>query len=215
MKTLSGQITEALCNDIVSGAIQPGSKISEPKLAEKFSVSRGPLREAIRRLEIMRLVKHTPNEGVRVITLDLPEVLEIYEVREALEGLAAGLAARHMSSEDIDGLYELLEVHKDHIKNNAGQYMQMEGDFDFHYRIIKGSQNQFLIRQLCGELYHLIRMFRTQASQTSTRSGDALKEHQHLLYAIEQRDEQLAEMIMRRHIRQARNNIEKRMNEGN
>ncbi len=208
--TLSSRITDTLRDAIVTGEIKPGSKISEPKLAEQFEVSRGPLREAIRRLEMMQLVKHVPHEGVRVITLDLPRVLEIYEVREALEGMAAGLAARNMSAAAIDELYGLLDIHEQHIKTSAGEYMQQEGDYDFHYKVIQGSGNQLLIRQLCGELYHLIRMFRNQASQARGRADLALQEHKQLVYAIEQRDPQLAELIMRRHIARSRDNISTR-----
>jgi len=211
--TLSSRITATLRNAIVSGEIAPGAKISEPKLSEQLEVSRGPLREAIRRLEMMHLVSHVPHEGVRVFKPDFSQVLEIYQVREALEGMAAGLAAQHMSTEGIDELHRLLEVHEQFIRSNAGEYMQQEGDFDFHYRFIQGSGNQFLINQLCGELYHLIRMVRNQGSRGSGRSNHALRDHQQLVYAIERRDVQLAEMTVRHHIGRAREHLSKRIQE--
>jgi DNA-binding GntR family transcriptional regulator len=211
-QTITSDISEKLINAIVNGEIAPGSKLSEPKLAQQFNISRGPLREAIRRLEGLNLVYHVPREGVKVVTLELKEIIEIYHVREALEGLAAGLAARNMEQKDIDELHELLELHEQYIDDN-GEYFRQEGDFDFHYKIIQGSKNKLLIKQLCHELYHLVRMFRYQTRKIKSRTQQALIEHKQLVNAIEQRDEQLAELLMRRHISRARENIESKWKE--
>jgi DNA-binding GntR family transcriptional regulator len=210
-QTITSDISEKLINAIVNGEIPPGSKLSEPKLAQQFNISRGPLREAIRRLEGLNLVYHVPREGVKVVTLELKEIIEIYHVREALEGFAAGLAARNMEQKEIDELHQLLELHEQYIDDN-GEYLRQEGDFDFHYKIIQGSKNQLLIKQLCHELYHLVRMFRYQTRKTKSRTQQALLEHKQLVNAIEQRDEPLAELLMRRHISRARENIERKMN---
>lgn len=205
--TLSGKTTTALREAIISGQIAPGEKLNEPRLAEQFNVSRGPLREAIRRLVAMRLVRHVPHQGATVVTLGLDSIMELYDVREALEGKAAALAATNMSDAQISDLRQLFEVHKDHYQENSGEYMQAEGDFDFHYRIIKGCGNQMLTNQLCNELYHLIRMFRFQVSRLGTRSNRALIEHEQLIDAIEQRDPQMAELVMRSHITRAKESI--------
>lgn len=212
-KTLSGQTTKALREAIVTGRIAPGEKLNEPKLAEQFKVSRGPLREAIRRLVAMRLVHHVPHVGATVVTLELDDIIELYEVREALEGKAAALAAVNMNNKQINDLHDLLQVHREHYESNSGEYMQAEGDFDFHYQIIKGSGNALLTRQLCDELYHLIRMFRYQTSRFKARSNRALIEHEQLVYAIEQRDPQMAEMLMRRHIARAKDSIKQSLSE--
>jgi len=112
-----------------------------------------------------------------------------------------------MSEEEIAKLRDLLKLHRKHTQDNEGEYMQTEGDFDFHYQIIKGSGNQLLTDQLCDELYHLIRMFRFQTSRFKSRSNRALIEHEQLIYAIEQRDPELAEMLMRKHISRAKRSI--------
>ncbi len=205
--TLSGRTTIALREAIVCGKIKAGEKLNEPKLAEQYSVSRGPLREAIRRLVAMGLVQHKPHVGASVIPLDVIHIVELYEVREALEGMAAGLAAINMTEDDILELKKVLEIHRRHHETNAGEYMQAEGDFDFHYQIIKGSGNALLTQQLCNELYHLIRMFRFQTSRFRERSSRALVEHEQLIYAIENRDSALAEILMRRHISRAKDSI--------
>ena len=112
--TLSGRTTVALREAIITGQITAGEKLNEPRLAEQFSVSRGPLREAIRRLVSMRLVTYVPNQGASVVTLDPQSIIDLYEVREALEGKAAALAARNMSEQDIAKLHDLLEIHRHH-----------------------------------------------------------------------------------------------------
>ena len=205
--TLSGRTTVALREAIVNGSIQAGEKLNEPKLAEQFSVSRGPLREAIRRLVSMGLVEHKPHVGASVVTLEPKRIAQLYELREALEGLAARLAASRMNHDEIAELRHLLEVHRQHCENNAGEYMQVEGDFDFHYQIIKGSGNPLLVHQLCDELYHLIRMIRFQTSRFKSRPKRALIEHEQLLIALENRDPELAELLMRRHISRAKHSI--------
>jgi DNA-binding GntR family transcriptional regulator len=207
--TLASKLTAELCEAIVIGSIPQGSKISEPELAKRYDVNRGPLREAIRRLEGVGLVQHIPHAGVRVVTLNAVELTEIYQVREALEGMATRLAANNMLDVEIDNLKQLLDKHEESIERSKGkEYFQQEGDFDFHYRVIKGSKNDYLINQLCSELYHLIRMYRYRSSKISSRPTRALMEHRNIVTAIEQRDGELAEMLMRRHISTARKNIE-------
>src|SRR5690606_27521609 len=128
-----------LQDDIVRGALVPGTKLGETELAARYGVSRGPLREAIRRLESRRLLERIPHVGTRVAMLDAADLAEIYRVREALEGMAAKLAAENMTAEEIAGLNELLAQHEKQpgVQDDTA-YFQSEGDLDFHYRIIQG-----------------------------------------------------------------------------
>jgi len=210
--TLANKVCELMVNDIITGAIAQGQKLNEPELARIHGISRGPLREAMSRLEAMRLITRTPNVGARVITLSYEELLEIYQIRETLEGLAAKLAAQGMSVDEKSNLRLLLNSHRKHILDNQGQsYFQQEGDVDFHYCIIQGSKNQRLIDMLAGDLYQLVRMYRYQFSVSSNRPQQALKEHDQICSTIEEGDADLAEWLMKRHINNARNNIMQRM----
>lgn len=210
--TKSESLTEYLIEAIVEGKIVSGQKISEPELAKQFGVSRGPLREAIMRLEGLGLIERVPHVGARVITFTHEHLSELYDVREALEGLAARLAARHITDEEITELESLLIAHLDHIEQVDGtSYIHQQGNYDFHYRIIKASRNQKLISLLCDELYHLLRMYRYQSPRSHSRPAAALEEHKMILHAIRNRDEELAEMLMRRHIFGSRKLIEKQM----
>lgn len=212
-RTLADRVCDQIVTSIVIGDIPPGQKISEPELAKTYGISRGPLREAMRRLEALRLVERKPHVGARVVKLSAKELVEIYRVREALEGMACRLAAEFMPQEEIDALRALLDEHEQNVKQRDGQsYFQKEGDLDFHYRIVHGCKNSKLLEFLGGDLYHLVRMYRYQFSISSSRPKRALKEHRHIVDAIEARDPELAEMLMRRHISAARKNIEEKLN---
>ena len=206
--TQSSEVTERVIKDIIAGELPEGSRISELELSRRYGVGRGPLREAVLRLEGMGLVVRAPHVGARVVKLTRQELSEIFSVREALEGMAARQAAKIMTDQDLIDLDQLIKQHAQYVHSNNGQsYIDQEGDFDFHYRIIKASGNQRLIRALCDELYHLIRLYR----KTSGRSSDphkALLEHQMILKALQDRDGELAEILMRRHIARTRKMIE-------
>ncbi len=214
MRTTADRVFAALQDAIVHGEIPAGSRIGETELAERFGTSRGPLREALRRLESRHLVERTPHVGVRIATLDSSDLIEMYYLREALEGMAARLAARNMTEDEVAGLKALLETHHQDAALRANvAYLQREGDFDFHYRLIQGSHNAALTELLIGELYHRVRMYRYQFSAHANRPLKAFAEHQHIVEALEARDGDLAEMLMRRHISAARQNIENHIKE--
>ena len=199
--TLARRCFESIKADIISGDIAQGAKIVESDLALKYGISRGPLREAIHRLEQIKLIVRVPHAGSRVVTLDVKMMQDIYCAREALEGMAARLAARLMPDDEIEALYSLLDQHAQTISDSGGNaYLQREGDIDFHYRIARASQNQWILDNLNGELYQLIRMCRHQSGQVPARAQAALDQHRQIAAAIAGRDEELAELLMRRHI---------------
>ena len=105
-ETLSEQVFRRIQAAIVKGEIAPGSKISEPELARTYGISRGPLREAIHRLEGQRLLVRVPHIGARVVSLSHAELIELYEIRESLEGMACRLAAERMTAAlDTGGVF--------------------------------------------------------------------------------------------------------------
>ncbi|CAI8156263.1 GntR family transcriptional regulator [Pseudidiomarina mangrovi] len=194
---------------IVAGEIAPGTKISEPELARRFDLSRAPLREALARLERCHLIERLPNIGARVVKLSVAGLSSLYQIREELEGLACRLAAEHMSDSDINELQQLLDLHLSTQRVREGEsYYQEAGDVDFHYRIIQGSNNPYLINILCDELYYLVRMYRVQLGMNGPRVSRAFDEHKAILTAIANRDGELADLLMRRHIAASRRNIE-------
>lgn len=199
-----------LRDEIVEGFIPAGTKLSELELSTKYEVSRAVIRESLNRLETCYLVERKANVGARVVTLSAEGLVELYQVRESLEGMAARLAARNMSKFEIAQLNSLLLSHFNEVKDSE-TYYQEAGDVDFHYRIILGSKNQHLINMLVNGLYHLIRMYRVQLGMAGPRVSTAFEEHKHIVQAINNRDEELAEMLMRRHIQYSMNNIKHKL----
>ncbi|EKE87067.1 GntR family transcriptional regulator [Idiomarina xiamenensis] len=212
--TASDRVLFEIQQAIVEGRIVAGSKISEPELARRFDVSRAPLREALARLERCHLIERTPNAGARVVTLSAAGLLSLYQLREELEGLACRLAAEQMADAEIVELSQLLEQHLSTQRVREGEsYYQEAGDLDFHYRVILGSKNPYLINILCDELYFLVRMYRVQLGMNGPRVSRAFDEHKVILQAIANRDGELADLLMRRHIAASRRNIEKQLNQ--
>ncbi|MFD2229816.1 GntR family transcriptional regulator [Alkalimarinus sediminis] len=199
-----------LRKDIVEGVIQAGSKLSETELSTKYAVSRSVIREAINRLASCHIVERKANIGARVVALTAEGIIDLYQIRESLEGMAARLAAKNMTDDEIADLNALLNSHFQDVKNDESYY-QEAGDVDFHYRIILGSKNNHLISMLFDGLYHLVRMYRVQLGMAGPRVSAAFDEHKHIVQAISNRDEELAEILMRRHILYSRNNIERKL----
>ena len=202
--TLADIASHRLAQSIVTGELAQGQKLNEAELAERFGMGRGPLREALRHLEGMRLVTRIPNAGARVVVLDRKTLSDLYAVREALEGMACRIAAMQMTDAEIEQLRTLLDRHEAQIKKEGGKvYAQNEGDLDFHYQIARGSRNQMLMDMLGSEQYQLLRMCRYRTSRNAERTRPALQQHRQIVEALAQRDGELAEMLMRRHIRGA------------
>tara|TARA_R110002012_G_scaffold53185_1_gene136816 strand:- start:7369 stop:8187 length:819 start_codon:yes stop_codon:yes gene_type:complete len=208
VRTLAEKVFHQLQDAIVRGELAPGSKITEPGLSKTYGISRGPLREAMRRLEAHRLIQRVPHVGARVVQLSMKELLELFDLREALESMAARLAAEHMSAEEVQGLRDVLALHEGQADLQRGEaYYQREGDLDFHYCIVQGSHNKMLMNLLCDDLYYLVRLYRTQFSASGARPQRAFVEHHRIVDAIEAGDAELAELLMRRHVSASRTNV--------
>jgi len=206
-RSLVDQAFDRIADAIVVGEIQPGDRIRESLLASRLGISRGVLREAMQRLEGLKLVSRTSNIGVHVIGLSEQDMLDLYAMREALEGMAARLAAIHMPDDEIRALEGLLDRHGEKTDVRTGEgYYQATADEDFHFRIARGSRNQRLERTLCTELYYPLRLYRYRSSVRPGRAVAALAEHREVVAAIAARDADRAEAAIRRHIQNARAN---------
>ena len=213
--TRADEAFDCLQTAIVTGDLAPGEKIGEVELCSRFNLTRGPLREALGRLESRGLLVRRPHAGVKVVSVSAAELLELYRIREVMEGLAARQAAERMPDEEIRDLLATLDSHEKMIEEAQGQaYYQAEGDYDFHHRIATGSRNTKLAQMLLGDLYYMVRMYRYRLSTSAGRPHLALGEHRRIVEAIAQRDGELAEFLMKRHINAARQNIEKKIEEG-
>lgn len=204
--TLAEQVYRRLSAAILAGELAPGSKISEPALARQYGVSRGPLREALHRLQERKLITRSANQGPRVVKPSTQALAELFVVREALEGAAARLAAIHATDAEIALLRATVSEKAANLEAGpAGSAEQDErSDQDFHLAIAKCSRNPTLIDLLCAELYPLLRLYRGMPPIIRTHGNRAVVEHERIVSAIEDHDADLAEILMRKHIAAAR-----------
>lgn len=202
--SLSSEAFDKVVEAITSGEFDPGQRLSEAELARNLGISRGPLREALGRLE-GRLVKRTPRIGVHVISFTREDLEALFLTREALEGMCARLAAERMTEAQLKALRTLLQSHAHKPEVASGEaYVQRSRDDDFHFSIIHGARCDRLERLLMDEIYYQLRIHRRKSSTQPGRAQAALKEHRQIVEALETRDPDRAEAAMRKHLRNAR-----------
>lgn len=180
---------------IDNGVYRPGDRLVESELADRFGVSRTPIREALQRLETQSLLARDGRSLV-VATLDHSQMAELYAVRAELEGLAARLAARHAAAEEVRVLRDLVQedrklVHDPDALSRANRR--------FHKQIHLASHNRFLVQQL--DLVHRsMALLATTSLAAEGRGETALAEHSAIVEAIASRDEDAAYEALRDHI---------------
>lgn len=209
-RSLSESLFARLSEAIVQGEFPAGSKLSEPRLAARYGVSRGPLREAIRQLEERKLVTRSPRQGVRVIVPSRTFAIELFRIREVLEGLAAREAAQRAKPADIAALRAVLKMQRRTLADpDDSLRWQAAANTDYHVLIARIAQNETLFGLLCNEFYTLFRLYRRQHRVVPGRARQALAEHERVVDAIAEGDGELAELLMRRHIASARMALER------
>ncbi|CAH1692392.1 HTH gntR-type domain-containing protein [Hyphomicrobiales bacterium] len=183
---------------IRSGRYKPGDRLREAELATQLDVSRTPIREAINRLVSDRLVEVAPSRGVMVVQLDRQQVRELYALREALEGTAAGFAARHASAAEIEMMYELLAASKEAL----GPADAAAANTRFHQAIHESAHNRYLGLAL-EQLSDSLALLPGTTFEEPGRAETAIGEHLAILEAIAEREPERADEAARLHIRHA------------
>ena len=180
---------------IDSGVFRPGDRLVESDLADRFGVSRTPIREALQRLETQSLLARD-GRSLIVASLDHNQMAELYVVRTELEGLAARLAARHATEEEIQVLRDMIESDRALLGDpNA----LARANRRFHKMIHLASHNRYLVQQL--DLVHRsMALMATTSLAAEGRGEKALEEHQAIIDAIARRDEAAAYKALRDHI---------------
>jgi DNA-binding GntR family transcriptional regulator len=204
-KPLRDVIFATLREAIVAGELKPGERLLEVKLADKMGVSRTPVREAIRKLELEGLVVMVPRKGAYVAGLTLKDVAEVFEIRSSLEGLAAALAAERITDEEVIILDKILDD-----ISTAGEKGDIKTvikkDMEFHQVLFSASRNDRLA-QMINNLKEQIDRFRTQSFSNPIRTKSVLSEHEHILNAIKQGDVENSERLAKEHIYEVEYNV--------
>ncbi|MBI1416185.1 MAG: FCD domain-containing protein [Limimaricola sp.] len=183
---------------IDSHVFKPGDRLVESDLAERFGVSRTPIREALQRLETQSLLTRD-GRSLIVASLDHTQMAELYIVRGELEGLAARLAARHATPEEVRVLRDMLEADRALVGDPAAL---ARANRRFHKQIHLASHNRFLVQQL--DLVHRsMALLATTSLAAEGRGEGALEEHGAIVAAIEAGDGAAADKAVRDHISRA------------
>lgn len=203
-----------LRDEILSGQLEPGARLGEVALAERFEVSRGPVRAALNLLSESGIVTIVPNSGARVRVMSRADARALYEVRAALEGEAAMLAAMKAGPDTAQLYRQLLEQHSGEVAAHpAGAYLQGPGDRDFHMITARIAANPIILRYLTRELYPQLSLLRVKHRNVTGRGLKALREHERIAAAIADGDAEVAGLLMRRHIRNSWTALEAQLTE--
>lgn len=200
-KPLRDVVFENLREAIVEGTLTPGKRLMEIQLAEQLGVSRTPVREAIRKLELEGLVVMIPRKGAYVSNISLKDVVEVLEIRASLEGLAAYLAAERISDEGIAKLEKIAQEF-DQYKEEDNLEELLKKDTEFHECIFKATGNNKL-HQMINMLWEQVYRFRFMYISDQQSTININQEHQMILEAIKSRNSELAKKYAKEHIEKA------------
>ena len=197
-KPLRELVFEEIRRSILEGDLKPGQRLMEIDLAEKLGVSRTPIREAIRKLELEGLVAIEVRKGAYVAGISVLEMIDILEVRSVLEGLAASLAAKKITEEEIQFLKEVSgKFDQAVIENNMTN--MLEYNTKFHNIIFEATKNKKLI-QMANSLQELVLRFKVAYFKEYKRARDIPTEHEMIVSAICNRDPVAAQKNGQHHV---------------
>lgn len=185
-------------NEIVAGRFQPGERLDEVSLAQRFNVSRTPIREALHALAASGLVEVRPHRGTIVSEVSPDRLIEMFEVMAEMEAMCGALAARRMSEAEHE---ELVAAHaecaRDAEHGDSDQYYY--SNERFHFCIYEGSHNSFLADQ-CKMLHRRLQAYRRLQLRVRNRMATSYREHGEIIDAIKAGDSDKAAQMLRRHV---------------
>lgn len=204
-KPLREVIFNTLREAIIVGELKPGERLMEVQLAEKMGVSRTPVREAIRKLELEGLVEMLPRKGAHVADLSVKDIMDVLELRSTLDGLASSLSASRITEEEVRELK--------HVQSQFVGYVEKENlqgsvkkDVEFHDIIYRSSRNDKLM-QITNNLREQIQRFRVIYIKDYSSTRDLIKEHAEIFDAISRRDPDAARQAAQKHIKNQEDTI--------
>lgn len=200
-KPLRDVVFENIRSAILEGTLKPGERLMEIKLAQQLGVSRTPIREAIRKLELEGLVIMLPRRGAFVADMNKKDLIELLEVRTGLEGLAAYFAAGRISEDGVEKLENnIMELEKAVGDNDVTAMLKI--DEAFHNIIFEGSGNDRL-KAMMNSLWETVYRFRLKYMSDYSSAVNIVDEHKKILDAIKKGKATLAERLAKEHIEKA------------
>lgn len=204
--SLRGRIYESIRNDILNGRYEQNTELKEAAIGAELGVSRTPVREALRQLELEGLVTIIPNRGAYVNMITAKDVQDIYVIRPMLEGLCARWATENITKEQLDELEETLCLSEYHTRK--GNYEKLyELDSLFHEQLYRASGSRIL-NHVLSDFHDYVKKVRRMTIASQTRSVKSTEEHRAIFEAISRKDPDQAEELAKQHVKRTVESIQ-------
>ncbi len=199
--SLRGRVFQTMRDNILNGVYQENDELRENTIATELGVSRTPVREALRQLELEGLVKMIPNKGAFVTGITANDVKDIYAIRSMLEGMCARWATEYITEEQIEDLEEIILLSEYHVKKAKGEKSQQVTELDgkFH-EILYNASNSRILNHVLSDFHKYVRMARKASVANLERAEKSIEEHKHILEALKNRDADQAEYWANTHM---------------
>lgn len=204
--SLQARVFNRIREDILNGIYKENDELKEMTIGAELGVSRTPVREALRQLELEGLVKIIPNKGAYVIGISSKDLKDIYEMRARLEGLCARWATRNATKEDIARLDEISDLTEFHFEKKKFDKV-LELDNEFHETLYQMAASKMLYRTL-SDFHHYLEIIRKKTLSSDKRVSHSIKEHRNIIDSIKAGDEDMAEQLAMLHMKNTIDNIE-------
>lgn len=206
--SLRGRVFQSIKENILNGAYQENEELRENTIAKELGVSRTPVREALRQLELEGLVKITPNKGACVTGITGKDVKDIYAVRSMLEGLCARWATEHITDVQLEELEEIILLSEFHVNRDKKEPTQAVTELDgkFH-EVLYEASNSRILKHVLSDFHKYVRMARKASVAKQERAEKSIEEHKLILQAIKNKDADAAERLANAHIMHVMKNL--------
>lgn len=208
--SLSGRAFQKIREDILKGKYREHDELRENTIGKELGVSRTPVREALRQLELEGLVSIIPNKGAYVTGISGKDVRDIYMIRSMLEGLCARWAAENITAAQLDELDEIMLLSEFYIKKegniNPEQVTELDGRF---HNILYEASGSRILSHVLTDFHGYVQRARKFSVVSEERARKSIREHKQILRAIKEKDPDLAEQLANDHMLQVMQNLKK------
>ncbi len=208
--SLGGRVFQKIREDILNGKYKENDELRENTIGKELGVSRTPVREALRQLELEGLVTIVPNRGAYVTGISHKDIWDIYVIRSMLEGLCARWAVEHITDEQLNELEETILLSEFQMKKESGfsaeQIAALDGRF---HSILYEASGSRILGHLLTDFHNYVQTARKSSVVSEDRARKSIREHRQILRAIRDRDEEMAEQLANEHIMHVMQNLKK------
>lgn len=204
--SLRGRVFVKIREDILKGRYRQNEAIKETQISKELDVSRTPVREALRQLELEGLVTIIPNKGAIVTGITSKDIYDIYIIRSLIEGLSARWATKNITKEQIETLEEILYLSEFHLqKGHMEQLYELDNKF---HETLYDICNSKILKHVLSDFHHYVQRVRKESLSSNERARKSIMEHKAILEAIKQGDYEKVELLTNEHVKSTAKNVE-------